>query len=276
MPQNNGHGHRGVQHLPVSVPLLLCQRQPGTGNGKLGETQGTANGGDCSRDIENITAMLALLTENVYTISVMKNEKNYAEAIRMRIKRAKAGTVFVMADFADVAPNNAANRVIARLVEAGQLLVVLRGVYQKPKISKFLKENVKPTPDEVARAMARKNGWTIRPDGDAALNQLGLSTQVPAAWNYLSDGPYKKYTFSSGTLVFKHTANRLLGNLSWQAALVVQALRALGQEHVSTETIRRLADCFDNASWEAISREAQSVPDWIRTVIAKVMESRHE
>ena len=105
---------------------------------------------------------------------------DYSSAIHDRIKRAKAGSVFAMVDFADLAPNNAANRVVTRLAAEGVLVPVLRGIYQKPKYSTFLGEYVLPSAEDVAAALARKCGWTIRADGDTALNQLGLSTQVPA------------------------------------------------------------------------------------------------
>lgn len=181
-----------------------------------------------------------------------------------------------MVDFADLAPNNAANRVLTRLVAAGVLAPVLRGIYHKPKYSELLGECVLPQVEDVAAALARKCGWMIRPDGDTALNQLGLSTQVPANWAYLSNGPYRKYAFHGGTIVFKHSANRLLGNLSREAALVVQALRALGREHLTRETLQRLAERFDSKTWARIEAESVCVSDWIREAISQVRGIRHE
>ena len=201
---------------------------------------------------------------------------DYSSAIHDRVKHAKAGSVFAMVDFADLAPNNAANRVVTRLAAEGVLLPVLRGIYQKPKYSTFLGEYVLPSAEDVAAALARKCGWTIRADGDTALNQLGLSTQVPANWAYLSDGPYRKYAFDGGTIVFKHSANRLLGNLSRETALVVQALRALGRKYLTRETLQRLAERFDAKTWKKIEKESICVSDWIREAISNVREIRHE
>lgn len=203
-------------------------------------------------------------------------KSDYSSAIRNRIKQAKAGSVFAMVDFADLAPNNAANRVVTRLAAEGVLTPVLRGIYQKPKYSELLGEYVLPYVEDVAAALARRCGWTIRADGDTALNQLGLSTQVPANWAYLSNGPYRKYAFQGGTIVFKHSANRLLGNLSRETALVVQALRALGREHLTKETLQRLAERFDGKTWKRIEAESVCVSDWIREAISQVMEIRHE
>ena len=94
---------------------------------------------------------------------------------------------------------------------------------------------------QIARAVARSHGWTIVPTGEAALNRLGLSTQVPARWQYLSDGPTKTYSWSGGTIVFKHRTNKETTKLSSKTAMVVQALKALGKEHIDKGVIAGLA-----------------------------------
>ena len=43
-------------------------------------------------------------------------EKDYADRIKDRIDKSDEGTLFVMSDFSDIAPNNAANRVVLRLL----------------------------------------------------------------------------------------------------------------------------------------------------------------
>ena len=82
---------------------------------------------------------------------------NYTSAISSRIKRAKVGSVFAMVDFADLAPNNAANRVVTRLVAEGVLAPVLRGIYQKPRYSELLGEYVLPPVDGSAFRSLRKS-----------------------------------------------------------------------------------------------------------------------
>ncbi|MBN1578828.1 MAG: hypothetical protein JW913_19870 [Chitinispirillaceae bacterium] len=37
----------------------------------------------------------------------------------------------------------------------------------------------------ITQTIARKNGWKIVPSGEAALNALGLSTQVPGRYVFL-------------------------------------------------------------------------------------------
>ena len=197
---------------------------------------------------------------------------NYSMAIRGRVEQAKSGKLFVMQDFADLAPNNVGNRVVKRLVDEGILQTVVRGVYVKPKYNAFLGETEKPSVEEVARAIGRKNGWLVRPDGDMALNMLGLSTQVPAAWTFVSDGPYKTYTYGAGQIRLKHSANRLMAKLSWDAALLVQAFRAMGEERVDEPLLRRLASRYSAGQLERMTGEMMMAPDWIRSKVKQMKE----
>ena len=217
---------------------------------------------------------VASWTEKAYTISVMQR-KDYADRIKERLDKSDAGTLFVMSDFIDIAPNNAANRVILRLLSEKKLRTVMRGIYQKPKVNALLGECEEPSCDDVAAALSRKNGWTICPNGDTALNLLGLSTQVPAVWKYLSSGPYKTYPYGAGTIVFTHTSNRMINRLSGQTALLVQAFRALGEDHIGEEIMKRLAGRYTTKQLEEMERETRNVTDWIHTKIMEMKELKN-
>lgn len=192
--------------------------------------------------------------------------------IAMRIDESPCGTIFVTSDFSDIASSKTANRALLRLEEKGIIRRVLRGVYEKPEYSDFLQEYVAPSPDKVARAIARNNGWRIVPNGDTALNTLGLSTQVPSTWLYVSDGPYKEYPYGEVTLSFKRTANREFANLSDKTALVIQALKALGEKGVTETVLCTLASLLTSEEKEQMIQEAKYATDWIYQNIRKISE----
>ena len=192
--------------------------------------------------------------------------------IAMRIDESPAGTIFVTSDFSDIASSKTANRALLRLEDKGIIRRVLRGVYEKPEYSDFLQEYVAPSPDKVARAIARNNGWRIVPNGDTALNTLGLSTQVPSTWLYVSDGPYKEYPYGEVTLSFKRTANREFANLSDKTALVIQALKALGEKGVTETVLCTLASLLTSEEKEQMIQEAKYATDWIYQNIRKISE----
>lgn len=142
-------------------------------------------------------------------------------------------------DFAEIADSETLRRNLNRLTENGTLYRVQKGVYEKPKFNARLGEKVATDPQKVAKALARGYHWTIVPSGEAALNQLGLSTQVPAVWCYISDGPYRSYSWDRTKLEFRHRTNREISGMSEKSALVVQALKAIGKENITPEILQK-------------------------------------
>ena len=193
--------------------------------------------------------------------------------IRDRINQSEIGTVYVAVDFVDISDKTSVNAYLARLVDEGLIRRVLRGVYDKPEYNDFLGEYVAPSPNKVANALARNFGWTIVPCGDTALNLLGLSTQVPAEWVYVSDGTYKKYTYDNTTIEFKRTTNKEVSKLSYKTALTVQALKALGKEKIDDTVINRLTKLLTADEKKTMIEEAKAATSWIYEYIKLICRS---
>lgn len=196
----------------------------------------------------------------------------YSRRIKERIKGFPEGSVFVCSDFSDIADGETIRRNLNRLVETASIRRVINGVFEKPEYSELMGEYVATDPDKVANALARNYHWSIAPSGNAALNLLGLSTQVSAAWSYISDGPYRTYQLNSFKLEFKHRANKEISGLSYLSALVVQALKALGREKVTPEIISRLKTRLSKEDKAALLEETGEATNWIYEVI-KVIAS---
>ena len=195
---------------------------------------------------------------------------NYAYQIRQRIGEAPEGTVFIGADFADIADTETIRRNLNRLTQAGTVRRVLKGVFEKPKFSSLLREVVAVDPDAVARALARNYHWTIAPSGNTALNLLGLSTQVSAVWTYISDGPYKTYEWNATKIIFKHRTNKEITGLSYTTVLVVQALKTLGRQNVTPDIMNALSNRLSDSEKSALLIEAASSTDWVYDAIRKM------
>lgn len=190
--------------------------------------------------------------------------------IEERIRDSQKGTIFITSDFMDLASSDAANRALLRLEEAGLIRRVLFGVYEYPEYNEFLEEFIAPSPDKVARALARKFGWTIVACGDTALNLLGLSTQVPSVWLYVSDGTYKEYTYGNTTIKFKRTTNKEISKLSPKTALVIQAIKALGKENITDEIIGKIASIMTKEEKATMFAEAKYATSWIYDIIKTI------
>lgn len=198
---------------------------------------------------------------------------NYLSKIRQRIVNSENGTVFVPSDFAEIADNSKIVVCLSRLENEKLLRRIMRGIYERPEYNNFLQEYLEPAPDKVANAIARNYGWTIVPCGDTALNLLGLSTQVPAIWLYVSDGPYKEYSFNNTTIKFKHTANKEISKLSYKTSLVIQSLKALGKENIDNNVIVKLAKALTDDEKKKMLNEAKSTTSWIYEYIKSISRS---
>lgn len=195
------------------------------------------------------------------------------QLIKDRINKSEIGTVFVATDFVDISDKTSINTYLTRLDEEKSLQRIMRGVYYKPEYNDFLGEYVAPEPDAVAHALARNFGWTIVPCGDTALNLLGLSTQIPAAWVYVSDGTYKEYTYEQTTIKFKRTTNKEISKLSYKTALVVQALKALGKDNVDETVLTKLKNSLTDNEKQALLTEAKAATSWIYEYIKLICRS---
>lgn len=185
------------------------------------------------------------------------------DSIIQRIKSFDSNEAFTASDFADIADINTIWQVLTRLEQSKEIQRIFRGVYYCPIYSELINEFEAPSPDHVAKAIARKHGWTIAPSGNTALNQLGLSTQVSSKWSYISDGPYNTYQFNNIEIEFKHCSNKDISGLSHITTLVIQALKALGKNGVTEEVIQKLKNMISANDKIKILTEGKQSTAWI-------------
>lgn len=135
-------------------------------------------------------------------------DSGYMKQIRERILSSEDGTIFATSDFADIADSATVRQSLNRLVQAGILRRILRGIFEKSKYCGILNQFLEVNPDAVAKTLACTYHWTITPYGNAALYLSGLSDQRPTIWSYMSNGPYRTYEWDSIRIEFKHRTNK--------------------------------------------------------------------
>lgn len=195
------------------------------------------------------------------------------EKMNKKIEKMPYGSAFMISDFTDDLDYENAKKHAQVLEKRGIIRRVLRGVYDKPKYSKVINEYAVPYPNEVAKAIARGLKWVIAPDGNAALNILSLSTQVPANWSYVSSGPYKKYVINNVTIEFNHRSNKELVGMSENTRILIQALKAIGKGNIDKEIIMKLKKHYKREEKQAMLKESKKTIIWIRDAIAKICEA---
>lgn len=159
---------------------------------------------------------------------------------------------------------------LSDLAAEGRIRRIFRGMYDYPKYSELLKQELSPDFDQVARAFARKFNWRIQPAGDAALNLLGLSTQVSGKYIYLSDGPNRCYEIGSYKLAFKKTALKEIGFKYRESGIIVQALKALGKERISSSLLDKIRMELDKRLFTKILKDTKTVTGWVYDCIKEI------
>ena len=200
------------------------------------------------------------------------NDRGIKSAIRARIESLPEDAVFSATDFADIASSDNIRQAFRELYTEGAIDRAARGVYYKPRYLAILDQTVPPSVEKVAEAVARARGWTIVPSGDHALNMLGLDTQVPAVYAYISTGPYANLHVGPFKVSFKHSASKNLVGMSKITLLVIQALKALGREGVDDKVIDHLSQRLDDSEKSALLEETQHSTAWIRQVVRMIAE----
>lgn len=195
------------------------------------------------------------------------------DKILSRVYGNGRGYAFTQADFSDLASVEAIRKSLSRFEQAGTIRRVIRGVYDYPKFSQLLNKLLSPDIQQIAYALARKFNWRITPTGDTALNLLGISTQVPARYIYHCDGANREYLIDNTTLTFKKTALKEIGFKHRESELLVQAIRALGKEHITEDVIVQLSKSIDANQYEKIIKDTKMTTSWIHEVIKQVCRS---
>jgi hypothetical protein len=191
--------------------------------------------------------------------------------ILMILKKCGRGKVFFKQDLSRVSNPKRIQKALEQLVAAGKIIRVARGIYCYPKIDKLFNTGAElPSYDEIAAAVAKRDGAKIVPTGAHALNLLGMSTQIPMNYVYFTDGKSRKIEISNGrNITFIHTALKNLQFKNKTAMLITFALKAIGSENVTELQIKHITQIVRQEGREKIMQDIAKMPDWIKNIIIK-------
>ena len=132
--------------------------------------------------------------------------------------------VWTPGDFADLASRAAVDKTLQRLVKAGELRRIDRGLYDQPRKAGLTGDGTVPDYRAVIRAVTRRDQARVVLDGMTAANELGLTTAVPARIEVLVDARLKPIKLGSQVIHFKFAAPSRLYWAGRPGMRVVQAL----------------------------------------------------
>lgn len=196
----------------------------------------------------------------------MLSQSAYSE-IRRKVVSSKRGSLFFPDNFALTGTSDAVRSALVRLCRDGALMRVAQGIYCYPKIdTKWGSGVIPPSVEEIAYGIAKRDKVRIAPSGAYVLNQLGLSTQVPANVVFVTDGSPRKVSIGKGKgIQFKHTSEmRTFAYSSKLMLLIVTALREIGEDHVTEEQMGIIRQHLEKVPQKEFQKDILLAPVWVR------------
>jgi len=163
--------------------------------------------------------------------------------------------------------------VLSAMVDENNLTKIAQGIYLKPRRSRL--GAIKPSAYQVAESIARRDNAEILPTGETALNELGLSTQVPVNYTFLTTGSARNVKLGNRSIVFKRSVPRNFAYKTKLMAYIVQALRALGEKNVDDTILNQLTALIDKEpDHAALVEDLNHAPAWMRKILRPLIYNK--
>lgn len=188
-----------------------------------------------------------------------------AELIRERFESSTPGEPFTSSEFLELGTRAAVDQSLSRLVKAGVIARVTRGVYVLPIMSEYVGQ-VLPEPFKIAQAVARNNGAQISMNGAEAARRFELSTQMSTQSLYLTTGRTRQISIGKSKIRLQHTSLRKLALAGRPAGVALSALYYLGREEVTPVVIEKVRQKLEPAEFQTLRSSTELMPSWMSDV----------
>lgn len=201
--------------------------------------------------------------------------KSYSEQILDIMNQKPRGTVFIYSDFFNIGKRDTLRKTFKRLVDLNEITRVFNGMFAILEYSEILKKHIYPSPHKIAESIARNFMWDIYPSGNTALNIIGLSTQVTNVYEYLSDGPYRKYNYRGIEINFKNTTSKTTKLKSNELIYLVIAIDQIGKDNINQHEIKVISNfIFKYRLDKYIPGSIKHLPEWIYLILKEIIEDK--
>ena len=203
------------------------------------------------------------------------SENSIDTKISRHVKRCALGTVFLPDTFAAFGSRGAVDKALQRLVAAGDLRRLSRGVYDKPRHDDLL-GTLWPSVETIVKAIAGKDKLRTQPTGVYAANMLGLSEQVPAKVVLLTDGMSRTVQAGPMQIRLQRTTPRQMAAAGRLSGLLIQAFKSMGVKHITPAHIERLRKNIPAVERAKVMKDLALAPAWLRPLMRQVAQEDSE
>jgi hypothetical protein len=157
---------------------------------------------------------------------------------------------------------DAIDQALARFCRAGLIVRITRGVYTKPRVSRF-GGSVLPDPSVLAQAFAKLRGITLQLHGAEAVRRFGLSTQMPAQLSFQTDGRTRTLHVGKLEVRLEHAPAKMLLLAEHLAGQALTALRYLGRERINPGQVNRVLEQLPISQRNILKQSLPNLPRWL-------------
>ena len=192
------------------------------------------------------------------------------ETLRKRIEAMPEDSVLFRSDFPEY-HSEFVGETLAELTNEGVLVKLAQGIYAKPRMSRF--GVVLPSVEKIVQAIAVRDNAKVLPSGMTALNALGLSTQVPMNYTYLTTGSQRTVKLTNRQVVLKRGVPKNFWYETRLIALLVQALKTLKQENVGQEELQIIRSLIEKEPDKGtLAKDVDKMPAWMKRLIKPMLK----
>ena len=189
--------------------------------------------------------------------------------LRQRIETLPEDSVLFRSDFPDY-HSEFVGGTLSELTNEGVLVKLAQGIYARPRKSRF--GVVLPSVEKIVQAISKRDNAKVIPFGMTALNALGLSTQVPMNYTYLTTGSERTISLKNQQVVLKRGVPKNFCYTTRLISLMVQALRALKQENVGQEEIQTIRTLITREpDKESLTKDVDMMPAWMKRIVKPML-----
>jgi hypothetical protein len=191
------------------------------------------------------------------------------DRIIKRVRGKGRGWSFTPKDFLDLGTRGSVDVALSRLVQAGDIRRLGRGLYDYPRMHPKLGA-LTPDTDSLVQAVANQTGDKVFASGAQVANAFGLSTQVPAKATYATTGASRVMKIAGRTITLKRTRAPILGGVSPKANALLQLFAHVGKARIDDDLIRRCAARLDDGDLKDLKKAQAHMPGWMSDAVLKI------
>ena len=190
------------------------------------------------------------------------------QEIRSRIQNILIGEPFSNHDFLNLGSRPAVDKAFSRLVAEGFIERVTRGIFVRPKKSRFV-GSVMPDISKVVMVIAQASGETIQVHGAEAARRFKISTQMPVMPVYYTNGTSREIKVGKLKVKLMHTSsNRKLQHAGTKPGLALTALWYLGKKQMLPTNIRCIREGLSDDEFATLL--SMAMPEWMSQALTEM------